>query len=132
MVRHVMAWQMIGQWLAARLGLCRTGSRRQCRGHGFRLCRLDIFQRQFELFDGAVHLLGGRAEPCPLENGKLRLQFVDQEVAGLKLSSLLSQLIGLRSDDGSQCIDVFRQVLMAFFHAKIYTRFGLVIPPIYL
>lgn len=53
---------------------------------------------------------GGRAEPCPLENRKLRLQLVDQRVAGLKLSSLFSQLIGLRGDNGSQRIDVVRQV----------------------
>lgn len=62
-----------GVGVAARFGFCRTGSGCQHRGPGLRLGRLDIFQRQFELLDGAVHLLAGRTEPCPFENRKLRL-----------------------------------------------------------
>lgn len=55
LVRHVMAGQMIGQWLTARFCSCHTGSRCQHRGHGF---RLGMLQRQFELLDGADYLLG--------------------------------------------------------------------------
>ncbi len=67
------------------------------------------FSEESPMFDGVAHLLGRRAEPCPFENRKLRLQLVDQRVAGLKLSSLFSQLIGPRGDNGTQRIDVVRQ-----------------------
>ena len=91
-----MARQMIGQRLARGFAFAgrfrgRSGSRNLRRG------RLDILQGQFKLLDGAFDLLGGSPEARPLQNGKLRLQFLDQGVAQLQPLGCC-QLPGLRAE----------------------------------
>jgi hypothetical protein len=92
-MHHVLARQMIGQRLAC-AGRPPAPCRRQGRIDGrlgprlgLGLAFLDLADLQLELFDAAVELLGGPAEPRPAQHRQLHLQLLDMQRLGVNLCS---------------------------------------------
>jgi transposase len=81
LVQHFMARQMIRQKLACGLRLSRVLSCRRDRRRGLGRGRFHVFQRQFQLRDGALDLSEEAPKRAPPQHRQLRLQLLDQRVA---------------------------------------------------
>jgi hypothetical protein len=110
LVHYLVAGQMIGQGLACGLRFGRILSHRQGWRYGLGDRRFDILQRQFKLRDGTLDLLRRGAEARSPQHRQLRLQLLDQRIAGLQPLGLVGDLPSLRRDDRAEHLDIIGQV----------------------